>query len=131
VKYLLDTGIWLWSTDSVHRINDAGLEILSSGREEVYFSAVTAWEVSIKMRLGKLQFPGPPSQTIPSFIAKQGLRPLTVTHLHAVGVYDLPLHHGDPFDRLIIAQAIAEKMVILTADRAFQKYAVEVVWCGK
>ncbi len=131
MKYLLDTAIWLWSTDTVHKISETGLEILSNGREEVYLSAATVWEISIKMRLGKLQFPGPPSQTVPAFMSKQGLRPLTVTHIHAVGVYDLPLHHGDPFDRLIIAQAIAEEMVILTSDRAFEKYAVDVVWCGK
>ena len=64
-------------------------------------------------------------------MAKQGLRPLPVTHLHAVAVYDLPPHHRDPFDRLIIAQAMVENITVLTSDRAFQKYAVDVLWCGK
>jgi PIN domain nuclease of toxin-antitoxin system len=63
-------------------------------------------------------------------MARQGLRSLPVTHLHAVKVYDLPLHHQDPFDRLIIAQAIVEGMTILTSDSDFRKYPVEVVWCG-
>jgi PIN domain nuclease of toxin-antitoxin system len=131
VKYLLDSVTWLWSIDSVEKINEACREILENGREEVYFSAASAWELSIKARLGKLNLPAPPGQCIPAFIARQGLRPLPVTHLHAVKVYDLPLHHEDPFDRLIIAQAIVEQMTVLTSDRAFRKYPVNVMLCGK
>jgi PIN domain nuclease of toxin-antitoxin system len=131
VKYLLDTGVWLWSIDSVERLSNAGREILENGREEIYFSAASAWEVSIKARLGKLTIPGPPAECIPAFMAKQGLRPLTVTHIHAAKVFDLALHHQDPFDRLIIAQAIVEDMTVLTADRAFGKYPVDVLWCGR
>jgi PIN domain nuclease of toxin-antitoxin system len=131
VKYLLDTGVWLWSIDAVERLSRAGREVLENGKEEIYFSAASAWEISIKARLGKLTIPGPPAACIPAFMAKQGLRPLTVTHLHAVKVFELALHHQDPFDRLIIAQAIVEEMTILTANRAFGKYPVDVVWCGK
>ena len=64
-------------------------------------------------------------------MAKQGLFSLAVTHLHAVKVYDLPSHHADPFDRLIIAQAIVEEMTVLTSDREFEKYPIDVIWCGK
>lgn len=131
MKYLLDSVIWLWSIAALEKMNKTCLEILENGREEIYFSAATAWELSIKARLGKLHLPGPPAQCIPAFMAKQGLRPLPVTHLHAVGVYDLPPHHQDPFDRLIIAQAIAEEMTVLTADRIFGKYPVDMLWCGK
>jgi PIN domain nuclease of toxin-antitoxin system len=131
VKYLLDGVVWLWSIDSVEKINDRAREILENGGEEVYFSAATVWELSIKARLGKLNLPGPPGQCIPAFMAKQGLRPLPVTHLHAVKVYDLPSHHRDPFDRMIIAQAILEEMIVLTADRIFRQYSVEVMWCAK
>jgi PIN domain nuclease of toxin-antitoxin system len=130
VRYLLDTVVWLWSIGPVERINKIGREVLGSGQDEIYLSAVTSWELSIKMRLGKLQLPAPPAKCIPAFMAKQGLRPLPVTHIHAVGVYDLPLYHHDPFDRLIIAQAIAEEMSVLTADRVFEEYPTEVVWCG-
>jgi PIN domain nuclease of toxin-antitoxin system len=131
VKYLLDSVIWLWSVYAVEKINDACREILENGQEEVYFSAATAWELSIKARLGKLHLPGPPGQCIPAFMAKQGLRPLPVSHLHAVKVYDLPLHHDDPFDRLIIAQAVMEGMTVLTSDKAFRKYPVDVLWSGR
>jgi PIN domain nuclease of toxin-antitoxin system len=131
VNYLLDTMIWLWSVDSVEKLNQECRDVLENGREEIYFSAATAWEISIKARLGKLHLPGPPAQVIPAFMAKQGLRPLPVTHLHAVKVYDLPLHHNDPFDRLIIAQAISEEMAVLTADSDFRRYRVKVFWCGR
>lgn len=131
MKYLLDSVIWLWSIDAVEKINEDCRGIMENGREEIYFSAASVWELSIKARLGKLRLPGPPAQCIPAFMAKQGLRPLPVTHLHAVKVYDLPLHHQDPFDRLIIAQAITEEMTVLTSDRDFRKYAVDVLWCGK
>jgi PIN domain nuclease of toxin-antitoxin system len=131
MKYLLDSMAWLWSIGSVERLSKLGREILESGQEEIYLSAATAWELSIKARLGKLQLPAPPAQCIPAFMAKQSLRALPITHLHAVKVYDLPPHHADPFDRLIIAQAILEGMAILTSDRVFRKYPVEVVWCDR
>lgn len=131
MKYLLDSMVWLWSIDAVDKMNRDCREILENGREEVYFSAATAWELTVKVRLGKLHLPGPPGQCIPAFMAKQGLRALPVTHLHAVKVYDLPPHHQDPFDRLIIAQAIAERMTVLTSDRTFRKYPVDVLLCGE
>lgn len=131
MKYLLDGVVWLWSIGPVERISKEALELLSAGSEEIYFSAATAWELSIKAQLGKLNLPGPPAKCIPAFVAKQGLKELPVTQAHAVKVYDLPSHHRDPFDRLLIAQAIVEGMTILTADRAFAKYPVDVLWCGK
>jgi PIN domain nuclease of toxin-antitoxin system len=130
MKYLLDTVAWLWSVHSEERLGDQARAILENGKEEIYLSAATSWELSIKMRLGKLNFPGAPAQIVPAFMAKQGLLPLAVNHIHAVKVYDLPSHHSDPFDRMIIAQAIVEEMTILTSDRAFEKYPVEVLWCG-
>jgi PIN domain nuclease of toxin-antitoxin system len=130
VKYLLDSVVWLWSIRTPERIGRRGMEILRDGTEEIYFSAATAWEIGIKARLGKLTLPAAPAICIPQFMAKQGLRPLPVTHLHAFKVYDLPPHHDDPFDRLIIAQAMVEQFVILTSDRAFAKYPVDLIWCG-
>jgi PIN domain nuclease of toxin-antitoxin system len=131
MKYLLDTVAWLWSVHSEERLGDEARAILESRQEEIYLSAATSWELSIKMRLGKLNFPGPPAVVVPAFMAKQGLRSLAITHLHAVQVYDLPSHHGDPFDRMIIAQAMVEGMTVLTSDPVFGKYSIDVVWCGK
>ncbi|HEY1802672.1 MAG TPA: type II toxin-antitoxin system VapC family toxin [Terriglobales bacterium] len=130
MKYLLDTVVWMWSIGAVEKISEEGRAILENGREEIYLSAVTSWELSIKMRLGKLQLSASPARCVPEFMAKQGLRSLAITHIHAAKVYDLPLHHADPFDRLLIAQALIEETTILTADHAFEKYHVPIVWCG-
>jgi PIN domain nuclease of toxin-antitoxin system len=130
MKYLLDTVVWLWSLNSPERISDEGRRVLERGEEEIYLSAVTPWEISIKMRLGRLDFPGPPAQLVPRFMAKQSLRPLSVNHRHAAKVYDLPAHHADPFDRMLIAQALIEDLVILTSDRVFRKYPAKLLWCG-
>jgi len=130
MKYLLDTAVWLWSLDESERINPEARQLIAEGREELYLSAVSSWEISIKWALGKLRLPLPPARLVPESVARQGIRPLPVTHTHALGVSDLPLHHRDPFDRLLIAQAQAEEMAILTADRAFGRYRVEVFWCG-
>ena len=131
MKYLLDTVVWVWSVYSAERINKVGLEILESGDEEVYFSAASIWELSIKLRLGKLSLPELPARYIPKRLGQQGIRTLSVTPTHALAVYDLPSHHTDSFDRLLIAQALIEGLVILTADRAFEKYEPQLVWCGK
>jgi PIN domain nuclease of toxin-antitoxin system len=88
------------------------------------------WEIAIKTQLGKLEFPEVPGSYLPKRLAEQGIRSLPVTHSHALGVYDLPPTHADPFDRLLIAQALIEGMVVMTADRAFKKYPVEILWCG-
>jgi PIN domain nuclease of toxin-antitoxin system len=130
MKYLLDTVAWLWSVYADERLSDPAREILANGKEEIYLSAASSWELSIKMRLGKLNLPGPPAQVVPAFMAKQGLLSMAVTHLHAVKVYDLPSHHSDPFDRLIIAQAMVEGMAVLTSDRVFEEYPIDVIWCG-
>ena len=130
MKYLLDSMAWLWSISDPDKLNRSAREILENGHEEVYFSAVSSWELTVKARTGKLQLPGPPGRCIPAYMAKQGLIPLPITHLHTVKVYELAPHHSDPFDRLLIAQAILEDMPILTADRQFEKYPVQIDWCA-
>lgn len=131
MKYLLDTVVWMWSLGPLEKISQAGLEILERGEEEVYLSAASSWEVVIKMQLGKYDLPEMPGSYIPKRLAEQGIRSLPITQNHTLRVYDLPRYHADPFDRLIIAQAIAENMTVLTADRSFGKYPVEVLWCGR
>jgi len=131
VKFLLDTVVWVWSIDAIENIGKRGLEILEDGRQDIFLSPVSSWELSIKMRLGKLSLPKSPAACVSQYMVQQGLRPLPIAHSHTVKVYDLPNHHRDPFDRLLIAQALTENMVILTADHAFEKYPIEVIWCGK
>jgi PIN domain nuclease of toxin-antitoxin system len=130
VKFLFDTSVWLWSLSAPRKIGREGLSVLGRSDVEFYFSAVTSWEIAIKWSLGKLLLPKPPEIYVPKRMADQRILPLPITHRHTLAVSKLPAHHGDPFDRLLIAQAQAEGMGILTADQAFRLYDVEILWCG-
>jgi PIN domain nuclease of toxin-antitoxin system len=83
-------------------------------------SAASSWEIAIKTKLGRFRLPGQPVRYVPKRLAEQGIHSLPITQSHSLKVYDLPLHHNDPFDRLLIAQAISEEMCILTSNRIFQ-----------
>src|SRR5262249_8338780 len=100
--------------------------IVDPGNERV-LSAVSAWEISIKYSIGKLGLPEPPTEFVPSRMALTLTTPLAVQLSHALHASRLPLHHRDPFDRLLIAQAQTEKLPILTADEEFGAYDVDVI----
>jgi PIN domain nuclease of toxin-antitoxin system len=91
---------------------------------------MSSWGIAIKSALGKLRLPEPAISFVPKRMAAQALHALPITHSHALAVADLPHHHNDPFDRLLIARAQLEGMALLTADRAIRAYSVEIVWCG-
>lgn len=131
MKYLLDTMVWLWSVGAVENIGDTGLKVLEDGAAEIYLSVASSWEIAIKARLGKYKLPESPDRYVPRKLARQGIHPLAVTLDHALKVFSLPLCHHDPFDHLIMAQAIMEGMTILTSDRIFANYPVDVLWCGR
>lgn len=97
-------------------------------KTELFFSAASSWEIAIKYALGRLALPLPPHEYVPSRLESSGMTPLPVQHSHALRVAALPAHHRDPFDRLLIAQAQVERLVILTADRQFMPYDVRVQW---
>lgn len=131
MKYLLDTGVWLWTLWQPERISPRSRAVLANLSHEVFLSAVTSWEVAIKSGVGKLSLPEAPGTYVPRRMADQGLRPLPVSHQHALAVFGLPDHHRDPFDRLLIAQANLEDMILVTADRMIEKYAVQILWAGR
>jgi PIN domain nuclease of toxin-antitoxin system len=131
VKYLLDTSVFLWSNGAPERLNRQATAVLSSKSSEVYLSAASSWEIAIKFALGALRLPSPPLQFIPDALRILSIRSLEISHLHSLAAGALPPHHRDPFDRMLIAQANSEEMVLLTADRVFEKYDVETMFCGK
>jgi PIN domain nuclease of toxin-antitoxin system len=131
VTYLLDTGVWLWSVGEPTRISSRAREVIVDAKQAVFLSAVTSWEVAIKAGSGKLHLPEPPDLFVPRRMASQGLRALAVSHQHALAVFALPVHHRDPFDRLLIAQAQVEDMTLITADRMFDRYPIQVLWAGR
>ena len=131
MKYLLDTNVWLWTLWDPQRIARRAREEIGDLSHEVFLSAVTSWEIAIKAAAGKLTLPESPVSYVPRRMAEQGLRPLAVTHPHALAVFNLPSHHRDPFDRLLVAQATLEQMVLVTADRVVETYPVEILWAGR
>jgi len=105
-------------------ISEAAREAILSEERQIVISAVVIWEVAIKRRLGKLEAPA----DLLARLEGVGVDLLPVTARHADQVGSLPLHHRDPFDRLLVAQAEVEGLAIITADRDLQRYNVEVVW---
>ena len=128
MKLLLDTHVWLWTLSSPEKIQPDTLEALRSKDNVLYLSAASSWEIAIKYRLGKLPLPEAPSHFIPPRLARDGILALPVEHAHCLAVADLPDHHTDPFDRLLIAQCQFEGMTFVTHDRQVAAYIVEIFW---
>ena len=131
MKYLLDTNVFLWGIGPAKNLNQEAQRLLGESAEEFYLSAASAWEITIKSALGKLDLPEPVARLIPNGLKLYGIRSLPITYLHAVAVAELPALHQDPFDRMLIAQARTEDMVLMTSDHLFSKYPVQTMWCGK
>jgi PIN domain nuclease of toxin-antitoxin system len=128
LKALLDTHVLLWWLADPERLSRRARSLFDDSRAELYWSAVSSWELAIKTALGRLTLPGHPRSLVPKILTEQSIRPLDITHAHALSVGDLPPHHADPFDRLLISQARLEKLSIVTSDVALRKYGVRVVW---
>jgi PIN domain nuclease of toxin-antitoxin system len=125
MKFLVDTHCWLWLQASPERLAAPLLALLEDPANDLLLSAASSWEIAIKYALGKLPLPEPPSRYVPRRMTASGSRGLPIEHAHSLRVAELPLHHRDPFDRLLVAQAQIEKLVLLTVDRQFEKYDVE------
>lgn len=109
------------------RLSQRSRELLQDPGNQLYLSAASSWEIAIKYALGKLPLPLPPMEYVLSRMETSGTSPLPVQHSHALHAGSLPLHHADPFDRLLIAQAQLENLGILTADRQFEAYEVDLL----
>lgn len=127
MSYLLDTHVWLWLLAEPHRLRPSLLTELQDRGTTLFLSAVSSWEISIKWALGRLPLPEPPAAYVPDRMRQSGVTGLAVEHSHALQVATLPQHHGDPFDRLLVAQAQLEGVPIVTIDPFFDAYDVRVV----
>jgi PIN domain nuclease of toxin-antitoxin system len=127
MTYLLDTHIWLWLIGEPGRLRPELLAELRDPRTSLLLSAASSWEIAIKWALGRLPLPEPPETYVPSRMRGTGVDGLAIEHAHALRVADLPPHHTDPFDRLLVAQAQVEDFPIVTVDPAFDRYDVTVV----
>jgi PIN domain nuclease of toxin-antitoxin system len=127
VRLLLDTHALLWALAGDPRLRPEASAAITDRANAVYASAASAWEMAIKVALGKLDVPPDIAGWLPGELRASGIAPLAVTVEHAAGVEALPRHHADPFDRLLIAQALAENLVIVTVDRQFAAYGVRLL----
>ena len=127
MKALLDTHVWLWLQTTPERLSGEALALVEDTSNDLFLSAASAWEIAIKYALGKLPLPEPPDRYVASRLELSGTAALPVEIRHAVHVAALPPHHRDPFDRLLIAQAQLENLVLVTADGQLAPYGVEMV----
>jgi len=128
MKALLDTHAFLWWITDDSRLSCRAREVIGDGRNELFLSSASGWEIAIKARLGKLDVQDDLESFIPKQMALNSINGLPVRMSHALHVYELPDHHRDPFDRMLISQAQLEDMYILTADPQIALYSVEIVW---
>lgn len=129
MKILLDTHVFVWLQDQPERIGRE-LQLLEDGANDLLVSAASSWELAIKSALGKVTLPLPVIDYVPSRALASGARLLSISHVHAARVAELPRVHGDPFDRLLVAQAIEEGAVLLTADSTLAGYGEAVRLIG-
>jgi PIN domain nuclease of toxin-antitoxin system len=124
MNYLLDTHIFLWMLADPARLNEKATKIIQNPNKSVYVSAVTAVEIAIKKKLRKLDAP----DGLGAEIRSRGLLELPLRYTHGEAMQNLPDHHSDPFDRMLIAQAQCEGFTIITHDGKFENYPVEILW---
>src|SRR5262245_21376719 len=127
VKILLDTQVWLWVLGEPARLSAAGRARLRSPANTFYLSAANIWEIVIKHTTGKLRLPDEPVAYLRGRLAETPAAVLPITPEHVLQVALLPLHHPDPFDRILIAQAQVEGLHVMTADQRFRRYPVGLV----
>jgi PIN domain nuclease of toxin-antitoxin system len=123
MNLLLDTHILLWWLADPMRLSAASRRAIRDTANKVYVSAAVAWEIAIKRILGKLESP----DNLDEVMAQNGFQPLSITIAHAMAVRSLPMHHRDPFDRMLIAQALQEGLQLVSRDSQFSAYGVSLL----
>jgi PIN domain nuclease of toxin-antitoxin system len=123
MRLLLDTHVFYWSFYERKRLSKKTLELIA-GAEAIYVSSASIWEIAIKVRLGKMN--ADPEEML-AYIGESGFEELPIFSRHAVLVAQLPLYHSDPFDRLLIAQAISEPLRLVTSDAQLQQYSELII----
>ena len=128
MRVLLDTCAFLWFIGGSERLSRPARDLMEDFDNRLYLSLASLWEIAIKITIGKLELAQPFDPLIPQQIEVHQIRLLQIHPDHLSRLLDLPLHHRDPFDRLIIAQAICERLPIISCDRAYPAYPVELIW---
>lgn len=127
MKYLLDTHIFLWWVLNHPKLSKNAGEVISNPLNEIFLSAASTWEMMIKSSIGKLSLPNPPEIFVKNQMIQEQMKLLNITVEHTFALAGLPMFHKDPFDRMLIAQAISEEMILITDDELIQMYSVKIL----
>ena len=127
-RLLLDTHAFLWFVTEDPKLSATAQHMIAAGSNEPLLSAACVWEIVIKVSIGRLPIPGPLDSFIPEQLSTNRIVLLPIELKHLLEIARLPLHHRDPFDRLLIAQAVVEGIPIVSADPAFDQYPIERIW---
>jgi PIN domain nuclease of toxin-antitoxin system len=128
VKALLDTHTFLWWNLGDPQLSARARAFIAEGKNEIFVSAASAWEIAIKVSKGRLVLPESPERYMANRMAHFGFLALPIQPDHALRVASLPSIHDDPFDRLLVAQSQMENLPILTADSEIARYPVDILW---
>lgn len=128
MRLLLDTCTFLWILGGAKELSSAAREAFADPSNEVFLSAASAWEIAVKHRLGKLPLPAAPGEFVPAQRTAHGIETLPVDEEAALHVAKLPDLHRDPFDRMLVAQALLGGLVVLTPDESIGGYPVRTLW---
>ena len=127
MRFLLDTHVWMWLLESPQRVRAPVRELLEQA-DELVLSVASIWELGIKLKLGKVTLRKELEATCDEIFREAGARELAITSAHALAASVLPPLHRDPFDRMLIAQATSEGLVLVTADAAIRQYGTVIEW---
>ena len=128
MKILLDTNSFLWFISGSERLSINARGLIADLNNQLVLSSVSLWEIAIKVSIGKLELLQPYDQLIPEQLEENDINILPIELIHLTTVVGLPFYHRDPFDRLIIAQAITEDLPIVSPDSQFSQYAIKLIW---
>ena len=128
MRLLLDTHTFLWWVADAPELSSRARATVADADNECLVSAATCWEMAIKVSIGKLELDGTVERFVPHHMSVNGFQELPVEIRHAARAARLPFHHRDPFDRLLVSQALAEDLAIVSADPIFKRYGVTRIW---
>jgi PIN domain nuclease of toxin-antitoxin system len=130
MRFLIDTHCWLWAVRSPDRLGPRATAMIENRDNKIILSVVSTLEIAIKASIGKLHLPEPADDFVRSQMAALAMTSLPVYLSHSLRVGELPQHHRDPFDRLLVAQCQIERLPFMTADESIAQYDVEIIWAG-
>jgi PIN domain nuclease of toxin-antitoxin system len=128
MKLLLDTHVLIWLVEGTDNLSQAAKQAIENEDNSLYLSIASLWEITIKSSLGKLNLKIPLDRIIESYILPSGIEILPIHFNHLLVLRDLPLHHRDPFDRLLISQAQSAELTLISNDQFFSDYLVPILW---